>query len=120
MSDETEAGYYRTAIEQLDQKMGRPVTIDDWHRIGSKPGAALTDDDLVVCGYFGGPSAAAAARARREKALAPPPPPDPPVKTKTAVASRHPVEFPARIWDHKAADVVKAMEEWAHTHAMCR
>ena len=75
---------YTAAIAQLDQKMYRPVTVEDWKRIADKPAATLTDDDITICGYFGGPKSAAAARARREKALAPPDPPVPVTKATAA------------------------------------
>jgi hypothetical protein len=76
---------YTKALEALDKKWHRTVTIDDWRRLGEKADADLTDDDLVIIEGFGGPKDAAAARARRAQALAPVPP-EPPAVTKQAAA----------------------------------
>jgi hypothetical protein len=73
--------YKALSLEQLDKKVGRVHTIDDWRRVGEKadraPGS-LTDDDLVIITAFEGERAGAQARARRETALSPPAPPPAP------------------------------------------
>src|SRR5688572_16582796 len=76
---------YPAELEALDRKHGHVHTMDDWRRIGEKEGADLTDDDIVVCGFFGGPQSAAQARARRMLALNEPAPAPAPV-TKSPAA----------------------------------
>jgi hypothetical protein len=90
---------YQSAIEALDRKVCRVHTLDDWRRVGEKSQrapATLTDDDIVILGYFDGEQSAATARARRAKALAPPVPVTPPVATRvsaTSVAKAAPTSF---------------------------
>lgn len=65
-------------LEELDRKVGRIHTIDDWRRVGEKSVQTpeeLTDDDVVILAAFGGPERAAEARARQVKALNPSTPP---------------------------------------------
>ena len=58
---------YTAAIEALDAKGGRALTVDDWRRAGDKSEhtpATLTEDDIVILGYFGGQKSAEHARTR--------------------------------------------------------
>jgi hypothetical protein len=68
---------YTAALEALDRKCGRTITLADYHSLSGKSAAALTDDDLTIIENFGGAKQAATARARRTQALTPPAPPAP-------------------------------------------
>ena len=97
-----------SALEALDRKLGRVVTIEDWRRLGEKAAVDLSDDDLVVVAAFGGVKAAAAVRERRDLARSP-------AHTAEAVATRvadtlkQPPEAPRGITADELADIYVAM-----------
>jgi len=59
---------YSKALEALDRKLGRTVTVDDWKALAAKADADLTDDDLTIIESFEGATKAAAVRARANDA----------------------------------------------------
>lgn len=56
---------FAAEMDALDRKAGRVHTVDDWRRVGEKAPGELTDDDIVIIGYFDGETAASAALAKR-------------------------------------------------------
>jgi hypothetical protein len=63
---------YRAAIESLDERTGHVHTLVDVTHIGKKAPELVSDNDLIVIGFFHGEKHANEARARRDAALAPP------------------------------------------------
>jgi hypothetical protein len=83
---------YDAILAPLDKRWGRPVTINDWARVGEKHVADVSDDDLVIVEAFAGRARRAALEAARDRWLTPAPVSTPvDVTTTKAAAPETPV-----------------------------